>query len=74
MTVQVSDAHAHVQRLITLIKIATLLEEYSTKERIFQFTMGNICRIKRFTTGSRNSLKDVLKSHMMPLSGGLLRL
>jgi hypothetical protein len=24
------------------------------------------CRVKRFTTGSRNSLKDVRKSQMMP--------
>jgi cation transport regulator ChaB len=26
----------------------------------------SICRVKRFTTGSRNSLKNVRKSQMMP--------
>jgi hypothetical protein len=24
----------------------------------FLFTVGSVCRVKRFTTGSRNSLKD----------------
>jgi hypothetical protein len=28
--------------------------------------VGSVCRLKRFTTGSRNFLKDVRKSHMMP--------
>jgi hypothetical protein len=28
--------------------------------------VGSVCRVKRFTTGSRNSLKDVRKSQMMP--------
>jgi hypothetical protein len=27
---------------------------------------GGKCRVKQFTTGSRNSLKDVRKSQMMP--------
>jgi hypothetical protein len=26
---------------------------------------GSVCRVKQFTTGSRNSLKDVQKSQMM---------
>jgi hypothetical protein len=30
----------------------------------FLFTVGSVCRAKRFTTGSRNSLKDVPKSQM----------
>jgi hypothetical protein len=30
------------------------------------FTVGSVCRVKRFTTGSRNYLKDVRKSLMMP--------
>jgi hypothetical protein len=30
------------------------------------FPVGSVCRVKRFTTGSRNSLKDVGKSQMMP--------
>jgi hypothetical protein len=86
MTVYVSDAHAHVQRLVSVIKIATVLEEFSTEEQLsvihfcgqkdsmqkifimkcFLFSVGNVCRVKRFTTGSRNSLRDVRKSEMMP--------
>jgi hypothetical protein len=27
---------------------------------------GGVCRVRRFTSASRNSLKDVLKSQMMP--------
>jgi hypothetical protein len=30
------------------------------------FTLGSACRVKRFTTGSRNSVKDVRKSQTMP--------
>jgi hypothetical protein len=30
------------------------------------FTMGSVCRVKQFTTGSRHSLKDVRRSQMMP--------
>jgi hypothetical protein len=30
------------------------------------FTAGSVCRIKRLTTGSRNSIKDVRKWQMMP--------
>jgi hypothetical protein len=32
----------------------------------FLFTVGSVSRVKRFITGSRNSLKDVRKSQMMP--------
>jgi hypothetical protein len=28
--------------------------------------MGSVCRVKRFTTGSRNSLKVIRKLQMMP--------
>jgi hypothetical protein len=34
--------------------------------KCFLFTVGSVCRLKRFTTGSRNSFKDVQKSQMMP--------
>jgi hypothetical protein len=34
--------------------------------KYFPFTVGSVCRVKRFTTGSKNSLKDVRKSQMMP--------
>jgi hypothetical protein len=34
--------------------------------KCFLFTVGSVCRIKRFTTVSRNSLNDVRKSQLMP--------
>jgi hypothetical protein len=30
------------------------------------FTVGGVYRVKRFTTGSRNSVNDVRKSQMIP--------
>jgi hypothetical protein len=35
-------------------------------EKYFLFTVGSVCRVKRFTIWSINSLKDVQKSQMMP--------
>jgi hypothetical protein len=32
MTVWVADAHAHVQRLVLVVKMATVLAEYTTEE------------------------------------------
>jgi hypothetical protein len=40
----------------------------------FLFTVGSVYHVKRFTTGSGNSLKDVRKSHLMPDQVALLRL
>jgi hypothetical protein len=40
----------------------------------FVFTVGSVCRVKRFTTGSRYSLQDVRMSQMMPDQVALLRL
>jgi hypothetical protein len=34
--------------------------------KCFLFTVGNVCRVKQFTTGSRNFLKDVLKPQVIP--------
>jgi hypothetical protein len=34
--------------------------------KCFLFTGGSVCRVKRFTTRSRNALKDVRKSQMVP--------
>jgi hypothetical protein len=85
MTVYVADAHAHVQRLVSVVKMATVPEAYTTEkqrsvlhflwkkdslQRIFinkrfLFTVGSVCRVKWFTTWSRNSLRDVRKSQMM---------
>jgi hypothetical protein len=75
---QIADEHAHVQRMVSGIKMATVFEEYITEEQrsvvgflfcgqknskrrifiknCFLFTVRSVCRVKRFTTGSRNSL------------------
>jgi hypothetical protein len=71
--------HVHIQRLVSVVKIAIVLEEYTTEEKnsvmlwlqdsmqrifikkCFQFKVGSICRIKRFTAGSRNSVMDIRK-------------
>jgi hypothetical protein len=42
--------------------------------KCFLFTVGCVCRIQHFTTGSINPLKDVRKSEMMPDQVALLRL
>jgi hypothetical protein len=81
----VANSHAHIQRLVSVVKMATVLEgklpnssvllcvfcgQKDLVQRIFRkkcflFTVGNVYRLKQFTTGSRNSLKDVRKSQMM---------
>jgi hypothetical protein len=33
MTVYVADAHAHVLRLVSVVKMATVLEEYTMEEQ-----------------------------------------
>jgi hypothetical protein len=33
MTVWVADAHAHVQRLVSIVKMVTVLEKYATEEQ-----------------------------------------
>jgi hypothetical protein len=43
-------------------------------KKCFLFTVGSACCVKQFTSGSRNSLKDVRKSHMTPNQVTLLRL
>jgi hypothetical protein len=43
-------------------------------KKCFLFAVGSVCRIKRITTGSRNTLKDVRKSQMMPDQAALFRL
>jgi hypothetical protein len=34
-------------------------------KKLFLFTVGSVCRVKRFTTGSRDSRKDVRKTQMI---------
>jgi hypothetical protein len=33
MTVKVADAHAHVQRLVSVVEMATMLEVYTIEEK-----------------------------------------
>jgi hypothetical protein len=62
---------SHVQRLVSVVKMATVHEEHTTEEqrwvvrfcgqndlvqrtlikKCFLFTVGSVCRVKRFTTG-----------------------
>jgi hypothetical protein len=71
--------------MISVVKMATMLEGCTTKEQCnfvcfceqkdsiqrifiktyFLFVVGSVCRVKRFTTGSKNSLKGLRKSQMM---------
>jgi hypothetical protein len=45
---QIADAHAHVQRLVSVVKMATVLEECSTEEQrsVVRLSMGkrNQCK------------------------------
>jgi hypothetical protein len=86
--------HEYVQGLVSVGKMATVLEECPTEEqrfavrfcgqkgsmqrifikKYFLFMVGSACRAKQFTSGSRNSLKDVPKPQMMPDQVALLRL
>jgi hypothetical protein len=75
----------HIQRLVSVVKLSTVLEKCTTEKQrsvvrllwgkglvakdihkeMFPVTVGSVCHLKRFTTGSRNSLKDFRKSQMM---------
>jgi hypothetical protein len=45
------------------LQIQTSMQRIFIK-KCFLFTVGSVCHVKRFTVGSRNSLKDVRKSLM----------
>jgi hypothetical protein len=69
------DAHAHVHRLVSVVKMATIFEGCTIEKQRslvrFLWAKGvsakySVFRVKRFTTESRNSLKGVRKSQMMP--------
>jgi hypothetical protein len=63
--VQIADAHAHAERQVSVIKMATMLEGCTTEEQssvvcgqndsmqrdVYLFTVGSVCRVKRFTAG-----------------------
>jgi hypothetical protein len=70
MAVYVADARIHVQRLVSAVKIVTVLEEYTIEERRsivcffgqndckLLFTLGSVCRLKRFTPGWQSPADD----------------
>jgi hypothetical protein len=79
-----------VVKMATMLEECTTEEERSlvrfgrggekeSMQRIFinkyvLFMVESVCRIKRFTTGLKNSLKDVRKRQLMPDQAALLRL
>jgi hypothetical protein len=60
MTVWVTDVHAHFQRLVAVVKMATALEEYTTKEQR---------SVVSSFVGKTTPAKDIYKE-MFPIYGG----
>jgi hypothetical protein len=50
MTALVADAHAHVQRLVSVVKMATVLEECATEEQcsVVRSFMGKSTQCKGY--------------------------
>jgi hypothetical protein len=59
-TVQVADAHAYVQRLDSVVKMLTVLEEYTTQKQHSAV---------HFLWAKRLNIKDIHKE-MFPVYGG----
>jgi hypothetical protein len=53
------------QRSVVFLWAKELMQRIFTK-KCFLCTVGSVCCVKRFSRMSRNSLKDVRKSQMMP--------
>jgi hypothetical protein len=49
MTVYVADTHAHVQKLVLVVKMAKVLEEYITEEQrsAVRFFLCSLCSMQR---------------------------
>jgi hypothetical protein len=60
VTVEVADSHAHVQRLVSVVKMATVLEEYNTEEQR---------PVMRFLWAKGLTAEDIHKQ-MLPVYGG----
>jgi hypothetical protein len=60
MTAWVADMHAHVQRLVSVVKMVTVLEESTTEEQ---------CSVVIFVWANGLSAKDIYKE-MFPVYGG----
>jgi hypothetical protein len=50
MTIYVAEAHAKVQRLVLVVSMATMLEEYITEEQ---------CPVVRFVWAKELNAKDI---------------
>jgi hypothetical protein len=60
MAVSISDEHAHIQRLVSVVKMATMFEECSNEEQ---------CSVVRFLWGKGHNAKNIHKE-MFPVYGG----
>jgi hypothetical protein len=51
MTVEVADVHAHVQRLVSVVKMATVLEKCATEEQrsVVRFFVGERIQYKGYS-------------------------
>jgi hypothetical protein len=65
MTVNVADAHVHVPRFISVVKMATVLEEYTTEEQ------GPVVRL---LWKKKNSMQmTIIKKYFLFAVGGVCR-
>jgi hypothetical protein len=61
------------QRFVVRLLWAKGVNAKDINKEMFPVYGGSVCRVKRFTVGSRNSVKDVRKAQMMPDHVALLR-
>jgi hypothetical protein len=65
MTVKVADAHAHVQRLLSVVKMTTVLEECITEEH---------SSVVRFFCGQKYSMQKIfIKKYFLLAVGSVCR-
>jgi hypothetical protein len=59
MAVQVADVHAHVQRLVSVVKMATVLETYTTEEQrsLMRFSVGKTTQCKGYSQRNVSCLR-----------------
>jgi hypothetical protein len=79
LRVYIAEAHEHVQKLVSVVKMATMLEEHNTKEQnslvIFLWVKGlNAKDIHKemfpVHDGSRNFIKEIESSRWCSTKGG----
>jgi hypothetical protein len=61
MTAYAADAHAHGQTLVSVVKMATVFEEYTTEDQ--RFVVFYFC-------GQKNSMQRIFIKIMFPVYGG----